>query len=87
MTAQPDNHQPRPPDQASASAPAPADWPDDADCLTPEQVAELAREEWELIAPGLDDLEYSEDPEARPPEWLPAEEGQRADEGCHPTLR
>ncbi len=93
MTATPSDHQSEQPANPAAgpglpSGAVPLGWPDDADCLTAEQVAELAREEWDLCCPDPDDPEYAEDPEYGPPEWLPysaadeermlADEDQRA---------
>jgi Domain of unknown function (DUF222) len=45
---------------------------DVGDCLTPEEIAELSRQEWELIAPDPDDPAYDDDPlTGAPPEWPP----------------
>jgi hypothetical protein len=79
MTGSPDDHQPEQPADAAAgpglpSEAEPLEWPDGADCLTSEELAELAREEWELIAPDLGD--YAEDPLAGPPGYSAAEEQQ-----------
>src|ERR1700739_1847215 len=79
VTTHPNDHQPEQPADPAAgpglrSEPQPLEWPDGADCLTSEELAELAREEWELIAPDLDD--YAEDPLAGRPDLSAAEEQQ-----------
>jgi hypothetical protein len=75
------DHEPEPPIQPGPDAglptqACPPNWPDDGekvgDCLTAEEIAELSREEWDLVAPDPDDPAYDDDPQTgAPPEWLP----------------
>jgi hypothetical protein len=84
MAANPGDHQPPPPTrrpQADGNIPAaanPTTSADDQDCLTPEEVAELSREELALCGPDPDDPQYAEDPDYGPPEVLPYSEAEYA---------
>jgi hypothetical protein len=87
MTAEPEDPQPQPQPEQDAPAPGanqpPAcslgDEGDLGDCLTDDELSELFRQDWELIAPDLDDPAYADDAEfGPPPEWLAMPAGERA---------
>jgi hypothetical protein len=70
------SHSDHEPDPGLPPQGCPPGWLDDGaelgDCLTAEEIAELSRQEWELIAPDPDDPAYDDDPlTGAPPEWLP----------------